>query len=87
MRAIRADKLDSDIWQFPVVLVPFGNKATAGESIVLRPIQSEEVMTVNFYPMPAPSLTKIKKQLLQIPYIDYLFYDITHKPPATVEWE
>ncbi len=87
MRAIRADKLESDIWQFPVVLVPFGNTTTMGESIVLRPIQSEEVMTVNFYPMPAPSLTKIKKQLLQMPYIDYLFYDITHKPPATVEWE
>jgi GMP synthase (glutamine-hydrolysing) len=87
MRTMRADKLEQDIWQFPVVLVPFGDAKTAGESIVLRPIQSQEVMTVNFYPMPAPSLTKIKKQLLQIPYIDYIFYDITHKPPATVEWE
>jgi GMP synthase (glutamine-hydrolysing) len=87
MRTMKTDKLEADIWQFPVVLVPFGDQGTAGESIVLRPIQSQEVMTVNFYPMPAPSLTKIKKQLLAIPYIDYIFYDITHKPPATVEWE
>lgn len=86
MRQIQADAITNDIWQFPVVLVPFGNRPE-GEAIVLRPIQSQEAMTVNFYPMPKPTLTAIKKQLIKIPYIDYLFYDITNKPPATIEWE
>lgn len=86
MRQIKADKLLKQIWQFPVVLVPYGHSAT-GESVVLRPIQSQEAMTVNFYPMPQPTITALKKKLAQIPYIDYLFYDITNKPPATIEWE
>lgn len=86
MRQIQADDIAGDIWQFPVVLVPYGDQPD-GESIVLRPIQSQEAMTVNFYPMPKPTLTAIKKQLVKIPYIDYIFYDITNKPPATIEWE
>ncbi len=85
-RQIQEDKLVDQIWQFPVVLVPFGNQPQ-GESIMLRPIQSQEAMTVNFYQMPKPTLTAIKKQLLAIPYIDFIFYDITNKPPATIEWE
>lgn len=85
-KQIAADKLTKDIWQFPVVLVPFGHQAE-GESIVLRPIQSQEAMTVNFYQMPKPTLTALKKQISKIPYIDYIFFDITNKPPATIEWE
>ncbi len=87
MKKIVEHKVFHDIWQFPVVLVPFGNPNTNGESIVLRPIQSREVMTVNFYEMPPKVLTDIKKSLREVQYIDYLFFDITHKPPATVEWE
>ncbi|MFA5996084.1 MAG: glutamine-hydrolyzing GMP synthase [Patescibacteria group bacterium] len=87
MRTIKQEKIINNIWQFPVVLVPFGHKQTGGESIVLRPIQSQEAMTVNFYPMPRTILSNIVKQLKKIPYIDYVFYDITNKPPATIEWE
>lgn len=87
MRTVKNHKLMHDIWQFPVVLVPYGKAKSGGESIVLRPIQSREAMTVNFYQMPMPTLTEIKRQLKVVPYIDYIFYDITHKPPATIEWE
>ena len=87
MTKIREHKVQHDIWQFPVVLVPYGNEASQGESIVLRPIQSQEAMTVNFYPMDMPVLTDIKKSLLEVAYVDYIFYDITNKPPATIEWE
>ncbi len=87
MRTVKSHKLMYDIWQFPVVLVPYGKAKSGGESIVLRPIQSREAMTVNFYQMPMPVLTDIKRQLKVVPYIDYIFFDITHKPPATIEWE
>lgn len=87
MSKINEHKVFDDIWQFPVVLVPYGNPGTSGESIVLRPIQSREAMTVNFYEMPLPILTDILRALKEVRYIDYIFYDITHKPPATIEWE
>lgn len=79
--------LTSDIWQFPIVLVPFGNQDSNGESIVLRPIQSQEAMTVNFYPMPLPALKDIVTSIQAHSEIDFIFYDITDKPPATIEWE
>jgi GMP synthase (glutamine-hydrolysing) len=72
------------VWQFPVVLIPvsFGG----GESIVLRPINSEDGMTANFAP-PAPVLTKIADAIAALLGIDAVFLDITDKPPATIEWE
>lgn len=87
MTKVREHDIFHDIWQFPVVLLPFGDPNTNGESIVLRPIQSQEAMTVNFYQMPLPVLTDIKRELQAVAYIDYIFYDITNKPPATIEWE
>lgn len=74
-----------DIWQFPVILLPlsFGT----GETVVLRPIESQEAMTVNFYPMDPTILQEIVDMLLVIPGIDTVLYDITNKPPATIEWE
>lgn len=73
------------IWQFPVILVPLSYNG--GESVVLRPIVSEEAMTVNFYPMPQDIVEELTSRLLAIEGIDAVFYDITNKPPATIEWE
>ncbi|MBU0732141.1 glutamine-hydrolyzing GMP synthase [Patescibacteria group bacterium] len=83
-RFMREKEIYKDIWQNPVVLVPFGNK---GESIVLRPIESEEAMTVNFYRMDDHLLKLLVNRLKKIKGIDYIFYDITNKPPGTIEWE
>jgi GMP synthase (glutamine-hydrolysing) len=80
------NKVLKEIWQFPIVLLPYGQQINS-ESIVLRPIQSQEAMNVNFYPMPRPVLTQIRRALSALPQIDYIFYDITNKPPATIEWE
>lgn len=84
MDFIHEHRIYKNIWQFPVVLVPFGEK---GESIVLRPIESEEAMTVNFYQMKMDLLKKLVAKLKKIKGIDYIFYDITNKPPGTIEWE
>jgi GMP synthase (glutamine-hydrolysing) len=73
------------IWQFPVVLVPFGfNKQ---ESIVLRPVESKEAMTVSFAELPDDILNKIKEEIESLDAVDFIFYDITNKPPGTIEWE
>ena len=73
------------IWQMPIVLVPFGH--THGESLVIRPAESREVMTIKFGELPEQVISDIKKVVSKIGGIDYLFYDVTNKPPGTMEWE
>ncbi|MBI3336936.1 glutamine-hydrolyzing GMP synthase [Candidatus Peregrinibacteria bacterium] len=83
---MRAADLYEKIWQFPVVLLPVGIK-TGGESIVLRPVESTEAMTANAARLPEAMLHHIAEELLALPGIDAVFYDLTSKPPATIEWE
>lgn len=82
---IRKAKIYDKIWQFPVVLVPL--TLSGGESIILRPVESCDAMTANFYKMSASVLTKITHQIAKFTEIDAVFYDVTNKPPATIEWE
>jgi len=95
----KADKIINDylhdkglydsVWQMPVVLIPvsfFG-----GESIILRPVSSSEAMTANFAKLPIEVVEEMADALLGMSDgssgIDAVFYDITNKPPATIEWE
>ena len=82
---IKQAGLYNNIWQFPVVLVPIGH--THFESIILRPVESREAMTANFYRMPHNILERMVKKIIATKKIDYIFYDITNKPPGTIEWE
>jgi GMP synthase (glutamine-hydrolysing) len=84
-KIMRAESLMDHVWQFPTILIPvsFGD----GESIVLRPVNSEDGMTANFGQLPLNVLRRIGKSLLAIKGIDAVFLDITDKPPATIEWE
>jgi GMP synthase (glutamine-hydrolysing) len=77
---------EEKVWQFPVVLLPLGTE-TLRDSIVLRPIDSVDGMTARAVPMAKPLLDKITKEVLAIPGICAVFYDLTHKPPGTIEWE
>jgi len=73
------------IWQFPVVLLPFGH--TTGESIVLRPVESTEAMTVTAAALPRVVQAEIVTELTALNAFDYVFLDLTNKPPGTIEWE
>jgi GMP synthase (glutamine-hydrolysing) len=74
------------IWQFPVVLLPFGTQA-GGQSIVLRPIESQEAMTANAVVLPEEVLARMTERITKLPGIDCVFIDLTNKPPGTIEWE
>jgi GMP synthase (glutamine-hydrolysing) len=81
-------KLDREIWQFPTVLVPLSVGAEgSGESIVLRPVESEEAMTASFYRMDFELLDELVERLVRVDGVGAVFYDITNKPPGTIEWE
>jgi len=88
--AVRAFSVQSgfeeQVWQFPVVLLPLGTE-TAPESVVLRPIDSVDGMTADVVLMNPDKLEKLTKRLLCLPEIAAVFYDLTHKPPGTIEWE
>jgi GMP synthase (glutamine-hydrolysing) len=77
---------DKEVWQFPVVLVPLG---TAGkpDSVVLRPIDSVDGMTARAVRMPEDLLQRMTKELAAVEGVAGVFYDLTNKPPATIEWE
>lgn len=79
--------LNREIWQFPTVLLPLSVNRDRGESIVLRPVCSEEAMTANFYAMNLDLLKKLTTELIKIDGITAVFYDVTNKPPGTIEWE
>lgn len=75
-----------DIWQFPVVLVPVSS-IEGKESIILRPIVSTEAMTASFARIDWELLDEMAKKILEFDEITHVFYDLTHKPPGTIEWE
>jgi GMP synthase (glutamine-hydrolysing) len=77
---------ENQVWQFPVVLIPVGTEQ-ARESVVLRPIQSMDGMTADAVLMNPEHLQELTHKLLEIPAISTVFYDLTHKPPGTIEWE
>lgn len=82
---LRKNNLYESIWQFPVVLIPLFFQG--GESIVLRPINSTEAMTASFTKLPLEHVKAITARLMKLKGIDAVFYDVTNKPPATIEWE
>lgn len=77
---------DEIVWQFPVILIPFGT-TDRPDSVVLRPIDSVDGMTAQSVTMPAELLEQMTRELLAIPGICSVLYDLTHKPPGTIEWE
>jgi GMP synthase (glutamine-hydrolysing) len=82
----RESSFDAKVWQFPVVLIPLG-AGESRDSVVLRPIQSVDGMTADSVPMPDDLLHEISTRLTEIPEIAGVYYDLTHKPPGTIEWE
>lgn len=79
------ENLMDRVWQFPIILIPLS--FAGGESIVLRPVNSEDGMTANFGRLPVKVLRRMGDAIAALPGIDAVFLDVTDKPPATIEWE
>ena len=85
-RMLEENGLMRDIFQLLVILLPLSGDGR-GDSLVLRPVVSEDVMTARFAALPWELLPPLCKRLLALPGIGAVFYDVTHKPPATFGWE
>jgi GMP synthase (glutamine-hydrolysing) len=85
-RVVRKHGLYDAIWQFPVAMIPLG-AAPGRETIVLRPVNSRDGMTADFAKLPPAVIDELTAALGQLDGVDAVLYDVTNKPPATIELE
>lgn len=74
------------VWQAPVVSLPLFD-AAGGQAFVMRPVCSTDAMTADVYAMPLDAMAAVTAVVEEMPGVSCLFYDITTKPPGTIEWE
>jgi GMP synthase (glutamine-hydrolysing) len=91
---IRKAGLYDEIWQAFAVLLPvktvgvMGDGRTYDHVCALRAVTSVDGMTADFYPFPMPFLGQVATRIInEVKGINRVTYDITSKPPGTIEWE
>jgi len=91
---IRRAGLYRDIWQAFAVLLPvrsvgvMGDQRTYHRVVVLRLVQSTDGMTANWYPASAKLMARMSTRIVnEVRGVNRVVYDVTTKPPGTIEWE
>ncbi len=87
-------KLYDQIWQAFVVLLPvktvgvMGDERTYENVVALRAVTSQDGMTADWARLPADFLARVSARIInEGKGINRVVYDISSKPPATIEWE
>ncbi|MCH8971766.1 MAG: GMP synthase (glutamine-hydrolyzing), partial [Acidobacteria bacterium] len=94
LEEIRAAGLYDDIWQAFAVLLPIrsvgvqGDYRTYDQAVALRAVTSKDGMTADWFPFPADVLGRISNRIAnEVEGVNRVVYDVSSKPPATIEWE
>ena len=92
--ALKEEGLYDKIWQAGAMLLDtrsvgvMGDERTYESVLALRAVTSVDGMTADWYPLPATFLANVSNQIInQVKGINRVVYDISSKPPATIEWE
>ncbi len=91
---IRRAGLYEKVWQAFAVLLPvrsvgvMGDERSYGFTVAVRVVDSEDAMTADWTRLPAEVLERISTRIVnEVPGINRVVYDISSKPPSTIEWE
>ncbi len=87
MAGLKRHGLYDEIWQCPTVLTPLSIDGKGDELCILRPIHSERAMTASPAQLPPALVRELRDSILALPGIAGLAYDLSSKPPGTIEWE
>ena len=90
----RATNLYDAIWQAGVMLLPvrsvgvMGDERTYEYTVALRAVVSTDGMTADWFPLPYDFMAKVSNDIInRVRGVNRVCYDISSKPPATIEWE
>ena len=91
---LHEDALYDDIWQAFAVLIPIktvgvmGDQRTYENLLALRAVTSTDGMTADWFKIPDKTLAKVSNKIVNsVKGVNRVVYDITSKPPGTIEWE
>jgi len=94
LEEIRNERLYNLLWQAFAILLPvrsvgvMGDRRTYQRVVVIRLVESVDGMTADWFPAESRLLSRISNRIVnEIDGINRVLYDITSKPPGTIEWE